>query len=97
MNTDETINELLVHLVQKETSRLLDIRFRLFDDGLGFRYEFPQGGDLVYFVIKEELTEFAMASDYTAWWIPGDFDTQEYQFTKSRLSEISSVYQHEGQ
>ncbi|MGN0202086.1 MAG: glycoside hydrolase family 97 protein [Candidatus Cryptobacteroides sp.] len=85
-------NELLVHLVQKETSRLLDIRFRLFDDGLGFRYEFPDGGDLVYFVIKEELTEFAMASDYTAWWIPGDFDTQEYEYEVCRLSEIEANF-----
>ncbi|MGN1215735.1 MAG: glycoside hydrolase family 97 protein [Candidatus Cryptobacteroides sp.] len=85
-------NELLVHLVQKETSRLLDIRFRLFDDGLGFRYEFPEGGDLVYFVIKEELTEFAMASDYTAWWIPGDFDSQEYEYDVCRLSEIESRF-----
>ena len=85
-------NELLVHLVQKETSRLLDIRFRLFDDGLGFRYEFPQGGDLVYFVIKEELTEFAMASDYTAWWIPGDFDSQEYEYEVCRLSEIEANF-----
>ena len=78
-------NELLVHLVQKETSRLLDIRFRLFDDGLGFRYEFPQGGDLVYFVIKEELTEFAMASDYTAW-------SQEYEYEVCRLSEIEANF-----
>ena len=85
-------NELLVHLVQKETSRLLDIRFRLFDDGLGFRYEFAQGGDLVSFVIKEELTEFAMASDYTDWWIQGDFDSQEYEYEVCRLSEIEANF-----
>ena len=62
-------NELLVHLRQPESGRLLDIRFRLFDDGLGFRYEFPSGQPLVHFVIREELTEFAMADDCTAWWI----------------------------
>ena len=85
-------NELLVHLQQKGTDRLMDIRFRLFDDGLGLRYEFPSGGDLVYFVIKEELTEFALASDYTAWWIPGDFDTQEYEYEVCRLSEIEKNF-----
>ena len=71
-------NELLVHLKQPQSGRLLDIRFRLFDDGLGFRYEFPEGQPLVHFVIRDELTEFAMADDCTAWWIPGDYDTQEY-------------------
>ena len=83
-------NETLVHL--QKGSRLIDVRFRLFDDGLGLRYEFPECNDAPYLCIVEELTEFNLAGDYTAWWIPGDFDTQEYQFTKSRLSEISSVY-----
>ena len=82
-------NELLVNLIQKETGNKMDIRFRLYDDGLGFRYEFPGMQPLNYFVIKEELTNFAMADDCTAWWIPGDFDTQEYEYTESRLSEIS--------
>lgn len=82
-------NELLVNLTQKETGNKMDIRFRLYDDGLGFRYEFPGMQPLNYFVIKEELTNFAMAEDCTAWWIPGDFDTQEYEYTESRLSEIS--------
>ena len=82
-------NELLVNLTQKETGNKMDIRFRLYDDGLGFRYEFPGMQPLNYFVIKEELTNFAMADDCTAWWIPGDFDTQEYEYTESRLSEIS--------
>ena len=82
-------NELLVNLTQKETGNKMDIRFRLYDDGLGFRYEFPGMQPLNYFVIKEELTKFAMADDCTAWWIPGDFDTQEYEYTESRLSEIS--------
>ena len=82
-------NELLVNLAQKETGNKMDVRFRLYDDGLGFRYEFPGMQPLNYFVIKEELTNFAMADDCTAWWIPGDFDTQEYEYTESRLSEIS--------
>ena len=63
------------------------IRFRLFNDGLGFRYEFPQQPNLNYFVIKEEHTQFAMTGDHTAFWIPGDYDTQEYYYTVSRLSE----------
>ena len=86
-------NELLVHLEQKGTGNKMDIRFRLFDDGLGFRYEFPGNQPLNYFVIKEELTHFAMADDCTAWWIPGDFDTQEYEYTESRLSEISRHFE----
>ena len=87
-------NELLVQLKQKDSNRLLNIRFRLFDDGLGFRYEFPQNQDLVYFVIKEELTEFAMAEDCFAWWIPGDYDTQEYEYEECRLSEIEKNFRN---
>ena len=82
-------NELLVNLVQKETDRKMSVRFRLYDDGLGFRYEFPYQKNLSYFVIKEELTQFALAGDHMAWWIPGDYDTQEYDYTQSRLSEIA--------
>lgn len=85
-------NELLVRLRQKESGRRMDVRFRLFDDGLGFRYEFPDGQPLVYFVIKEELTEFAMAGDHLSWWTPGDYDTQEYEYGECRLSEISSRF-----
>ena len=85
-------NELLVRLRQKESGRRMDVCFRLFDDGLGFRYEFPDGQPLVYFVIKEELTEFAMAGDHLSWWIPGDYDTQEYEYGECRLSEISSRF-----
>ncbi|NDW08452.1 glycoside hydrolase family 97 protein [Dysgonomonas sp. 520] len=81
-------NELLVTLTQKSTDRHIRIRFRLFDDGLGFRYEFPEQKELTYFVIKEELTQFAMHGDHTAWWIPGDYDTQEYDYNESKLSEI---------
>ena len=81
-------NELAVTLTQPETSRTLVIRFRLFDDGLGFRYEFPTQPNLAHFVIKEEKTQFAMAGDHTAFWIAGDYDTQEYDYTESKLSEI---------
>lgn len=84
-------NELAVTLNQPENDRYIVIRFRLFDDGLGFRYEFPQQKNLNYFVIKEEHTQFAMAGDHTAFWIPGDYDTQEYDYTTSRLSEIRSL------
>ena len=83
-------NELLVNLVQEASDRKMSVRFRLYDDGLGFRYEFPYQPNLVYFVIKEELTQFALAGDHTAWWIPGDYDTQEYDYTESRLTEIES-------
>jgi glucan 1,4-alpha-glucosidase len=81
-------NELAVTLNQKQTERQLIIRFRLFDEGLGFRYEFPLQPNLVYFVIKEERTQFAMTGDHTAFWIAGDYDTQEYDYTTSKLSEI---------
>ena len=70
-------NELLVTLHQEAQQRDMKIRFRLYDDGLGFRYEFPLSQNLNYFVIKEEHTQFAMTGDHTAWWIPGDYDTQE--------------------
>lgn len=84
-------NEMEVTLSQKETERIMILRFRLFDDGLGFRYEFPEQKKLTYFAVKEELTQFAMTGDHTAWWIPGDYDTQEYDYTKSRLSEIRNL------
>ena len=70
------------------TGAVMQVRFRLYDEGLGFRYEFPLENALTYFKVKEELTEFAMTGDHTAWWIPGDYDTQEYNYTESRLSEI---------
>lgn len=84
-------NELAISLNQKETDRQMLIRFRLFDDGLGFRYEFPQQKNLVYFTIKEEKTQFAMTGNHTAYWIPGDYDTQEYNYTTSKLSEIRGL------
>ena len=84
-------NELTVSLKHKPTGRGMAIRFRLFNDGLGFRYEFGPMAWPEYFIINDELTEFAMAEDYTAFWIPGDFDTQEYEYTHSRISEIPSL------
>lgn len=81
-------NEMFVELYQPSQERGLNIRFRLYDDGLGFRYEFPLSKSLNYFVIKEEHSQFAMSGDNTAWWIPGDYDTQEYNYTESKLSEI---------
>ena len=84
-------NELAVTLDQKAQDRHIIIRFRLFNDGLGFRYEFPLQDKLNYFVVKEEHTQFAMAGDHTAFWIPGDYDTQEYDYTKSKLSEIRGL------
>ena len=86
-------NELAVTLTQKATDRSMIIRFRVFDDGVGFRYEFPEQKELVYFVVKEELTQFAMTGDHTAFWIPGDYDTQEYDYHTSKLSEIRGINQ----
>ena len=81
-------NSLLVKLSREDGVRM-DIRFRLYDDGLAFRYEFPADNALVYFDVKEEMTQFAMTGDHIAWWISGDYDTQEYSYTKSHLSEIA--------
>lgn len=90
-NIRNNYNELAVTLQQKETNRQMVIRFRLFNDGLGFRYEFPSQKNFNYFVIKEEHSQFAMAGNHTAWWIAGDYDTQEYDYTRSRLSEIRGL------
>ena len=84
-------NEMAVALNQQAQSRHIVIRFRLFDDGLGFRYEFPLQKNLNYFVIKEEHTQFAMTGDHKAFWIPGDYDTQEYDYTESKLTEIRGL------
>lgn len=81
-------NEMAFTLNQTESNRRTLIRFRVFNDGVGFRYEFPQQDNLGHFVIKDEKTQFAMTGDHTAFWIPGDYDTQEYDYTESRLSEI---------
>lgn len=85
-------NELALTLNQTATNRQVIIRFRLFNEGLGFRYEFPQQANLVYFTIKEEKTQFAMTGNHTAYWIPGDYDTQEYDYTISKLSEIRGLF-----
>ena len=84
-------HEMLITLRQPEKNRYIQIQFRLFDDGLGFRYIFPQQPNLNYFVIEEEHSEFAMTGDITAYWISGDYDTQEYEYTRSRLSEIRNL------
>ncbi|MEG2770788.1 MAG: glycoside hydrolase family 97 protein [Alistipes sp.] len=81
-------NELAINLTQPSTQRQLTLRFRLYNEGLGVRYEFPEQPNLIYFTLREEHTQFAMAGDHTAFWIPGDYDTQEYDYTRSRLSEI---------
>ncbi len=88
-------NELFITLHQKTTDRNLIIRFRLFDTGLGFRYEFPEQDNLTYFIIKEEHTQFANTGDHTAYWIPGDYDTQEYNYYTSKLSEIRDIQSKE--
>jgi len=85
-------NELAITLNQTSTNRQVIIRFRLFNEGVGFRYEFPQQKNLVYFTIKEEKTQFAMTGDHTAYWLPGDYDTQEYDYTISKLSEIRGLF-----
>ena len=84
-------NELLVELEKTSDACFINIRFRVYDDGVGFRYEFPSQPNLSYFVIKEECTQFAMSGDHTAWWIPGDYDTQEFDYTESKLSEIRGL------
>ena len=84
-------NELLVQLQQEKTNRKMNIRFRVYNEGVGFRYEFPSQKELTYFVVEEELSQFAMTGDHTAWWIPGDYDTQEYDYTESKLSEIRGL------
>ena len=85
--------ELLVNLIQEKTGRVMNLRFRVYDEGVGLRYEFPQeGSKLNYFVVKEECTEFALTGDHIAWWIPGDYDTQEYEYSRSRLSEIRPLF-----
>ncbi|WP_188559044.1 glycoside hydrolase family 97 protein [Hymenobacter glacieicola] len=84
-------NELAVTLTQAQTNRVMRVRFRLFDDGLGFRYEFPQQKGLDYFTVKEERTQFALAGDHKAFWLPGDYDTQEYSTVTSKLSEVRGL------
>lgn len=84
-------NEMAVTLNQASSNRNIIIRFRAYDYGMGLRYEFPQQKDLNYFIIKEEHTQFAMAGDHKAWWLPGDYDTQEYETVTSKLSQIRGL------
>lgn len=93
-NIRNRYNEMLITLKQPAKDRSIQICFRLYDDGLGFRYIFPQQPNLNYFVIEEELTEFAMPGDITAYWIPGDYDTQEYEYTRCKLSEIRGIQEN---
>lgn len=86
-------NELAVTLRQPQSGRRMVVRFRLYDEGVGFRYEFPEQEAMTYFTIREERTQFAMTGDHTAFWIPGDYDTQEYDYTESKLSEIRQLMQ----
>ncbi len=90
----DSYHEMLITLKQPAKERYIQIQFRLYDDGLGFRYIFPQQKNLNYFVIEEEQTEFAMPGDITAYWIPGDYDTQEYEYTRSKLSEIRAIQEN---
>ena len=83
-------NEMAVSLTQEHPNRTIIVRFRVYNDGMGLRYEFPRQSNLSYFIIKDEHTQFAMAGDHTAWWLPGDYDTQEYENVTSKLSEIRS-------
>ena len=83
-------NEMAVSLTQEHPNRTIIVRFRVYNDGMGLRYEFPRQSNLGYFIIKDEHTQFAMAGDHTAWWLPGDYDTQEYETVTSKLSEIRS-------
>ncbi|KAA2245853.1 glycoside hydrolase family 97 protein [Chitinophaga agrisoli] len=82
--------QLTVHLKQQTSGHLLDIVFRVFDDGVGFRYEFPYQPDLKYFTVTDEHTAFNLAGDATAWWIPGDYDSNEYPYTTSKLSQVNN-------
>ena len=91
----EHYNEMLVKMSRPSDGRKLDLRFRLFDEGLGFRYEFPDDQPLTHFVIKEEYSSFALAGDFDAWWIPGDFDTQEYEYVESKISEVSKFFRED--
>ena len=90
----DSYHEMLITLTQPAKDRYIQIQFRLYDDGLGFRYIFPQQRNLNYFVIEEEHSEFAMPGDITAYWIPGDYDTQEYEYTRSKLSEIRAIQEN---
>ena len=83
-------NQLTVSLIQQETNRKLNIVFRVFDEGVAFRYDFPKQADLNYFIISDEITQFNLTSDHKVFWLPGDFDSQEYPYNESKISEIDT-------
>ena len=85
-------NEMFISLKQSTTSRIMNIRFRVYNEGVGFRYEFPQQPNLGHFIVSQEKTQFSLTGDHTAFWIPGDYDTQEYDYTTSKLSEIEKLF-----
>ena len=87
----DTHNELKVTLTQKETDKQIVLAFRLFDEGLGFRYEFPSQKNLSYFIVSDELTQFNLGEDHTAFWIPGDFDSNEHVYSRTPLSQIDGT------
>lgn len=90
-NIRNNYNQLIIHLYQiKSPNRLLNIIFRVFEDGVGFRYEFPKQVNLKYFIVTDELTQFHLAGDHKTFWIPGDYDSNEYPYTTSKLSEIDN-------
>ena len=85
-------NEMFISLKQSTTSRMMNIRFRVYNEGVGFRYEFPQQPNLGHFIVSQEKTQFSLTGDHTAFWIPGDYDTQEYDYTTSKLSQIEKLF-----
>lgn len=85
-------NEMFISLKQSTTSRMMNIRFRVYNEGMGFRYEFPQQPNLGHFIVSQEKTQFSLTGDHTAFWIPGDYDTQEYDYTTSKLSQIEKLF-----
>lgn len=84
-------NSIIFYLKQKSTDRFINIHFKIFDDGIGFRYEFPRQENIKYFIVTEENSEFSMTGNHIAFWIPGDYDSQEYTYTTSRFSEINAL------
>lgn len=89
-NVKNNYNQLKVSLSQTTTNRRLNIIFKVYDEGVAFRYEFPKQSNLNYFIISDEKTEFNLTGNHKTFWIPGDFDSQEYPYTESKISEINT-------
>ena len=83
-------NELTISLIQKETHVKVNIIFRAFDEGVAFRYDFPKQNELNYFIISDEVTQFNLTENNKVFWIPGDFDSNEYEYNETKLSEIDN-------